>query len=175
MTSRGIQMNESWHPDEQHGRERRFCDVGCKVYELSRNLLGRKHEPVLSDERCLDVIDAMIAATKASPDPTMDVNDVKRLLEDIPSRLVLERADVLKDAGVNVSICDLCMNGADAANEQRGWLGVVELAASVLEHGLATWDSEHRRLVFPECAMCLWRQRCDNHRVHKSFGGYMPE
>lgn len=166
-----LASDESWRPDGQHGRVR-FCDVGVKVYELFRNLLEREREPALSDERYLDVIDAMIAATKASPEPTMDVNDVKKRLEDIPSRLVLERVGVLKDAGVNVSICDLCWDGAtEAVDKQRGWLGVVDVVASVLEHGLATWDSEHRRLVFPECTTCYFRWRCDNHSTYR----YMPE
>ena len=171
-----LASDESWRPDGQRGCVYCNYDVEFKVYELFRNLLERKHEPVLSDERYLDVIDAMIAATKASPEPTMDANDVKKRLEDIPSRLVLERVGVLKDAGVNVSICALCWDGATkAADGQRGWLGVVDVVASVLEHGLATWDSEHRRLVFPECATCHFRRRCDDRSAYESFGGYMPE
>ena len=92
------------------------------------------------------------------------------------SRLVLERVGALKDAGIDVSACDLCWDGAtNACQQERGWLGVVDVVASVLEHGLATWDSEHRRLVFPECATCHFRRRCDNHSAYGSFGGYMPE
>lgn len=171
-----LASDESWRPDEQRGCAYCNYDVEFKVYELFRNLLEREHEPVLSDERYLDVIDAMIAATKVSPEPTMDANDVKKRLEDIPSRLVLERVGVLKDAGIDVSVCDLCWDGATkAADEQRGWLGVVDIVASALGHGLATWDSEHQRLVFPECATCHFRRRCDNHSAYESFGGYMPE
>lgn len=158
-----LASDESWRPDSKHGHVR-FCDVRVKVHELFRNLLGRKHEPVLSDERYLDVIDAMIAATKASPNPTMSVSDVEERLEDIPSRLVLERVGVLEDAGVNVSICDLYWDwAAEATDEQRGWLGVVEVVASVIEHGLATWDPERRRLVFSECATCCFHRLCDNY------------
>lgn len=171
-----LASDESWRPDEQQGCAHCNYDVGFKVDELFRNLLERKHELVLSDEGYLDVIDAMIAATKVSPKPTMNANDVEKRLEDIPSKLVLERVGVLKDAGVDVSVCDLCWDWATkAADEQRGWLGVVDVVASVLGHGLATWDSEHRRLVFPECATCYFRRRCDNHSAYASFGGHMSE
>lgn len=171
-----LTCDETWCPEPGQRGAFNWGNVQYKVYRLFCNLLGRKHEPVLSDERYLDVVDAMIAATKASPDPTMSVSDVEKQLEGIPSRLVLERVGALKDAGIDVSACDLCWDGAtNACQQERGWLGVVDVVASVLEHGLATWDPEHRRLVFPECTTCHFRRRCDNHSAYGSFGGYISE